>query len=440
MNKSKRLLVIIPFLALLFGCKKKQVTDNTKIINKTTNNKTVITTKKSGNITNNITTKSNVTTKKKNTSGKCHYAFVDYDGTVLLENDVTTGTTISEGIIPKPNRSNEGEYFYYFTGWDKEVNRKITDDVTYTAQYEKLLIPYEKNETYVYFGYYPQKQEIDSTTISTLNSTAKLPSTNTNWVCYNYYDDNNNTGEYMWYIDIDTNNDSRYDYRGIYFTEFRPYKTSLQASESNSYVDNNGFYEKEVIYWFKYEKIEWRYINDSANGKMYLLADFVLDSQEFYPDHNNIPFKHNGAEGYVNEYRLSEIRKWLNNEFYNTAFNETEQKIIMQSDLSTRKHSQSGSYSSSSKDYIYLLADNEVDKWFSNEVSRITSSTDYAKAQGVTNSSNKTIWGLRTPSSANASYSSTAISIQYIDENGNIVDVTTDNSSVGIRPCLVVKA
>ena len=79
-------------------------------------------------------------------------------------------------------------------------------------------------------------------------------------------------------------------------------------------------------------------IND---GSKLLLANLALDSQEFYPDHNNTPFKHNGAEGYVNTYKLSEIRKWLNDNFYNTAFNSTEQKIILLSDFSTREYVQS---------------------------------------------------------------------------------------------------
>ncbi|MCR5307943.1 MAG: DUF6273 domain-containing protein, partial [bacterium] len=407
MNNAKRLLVILPMLALLFGCKKKTDDDKNLTTNKTT--KKVVTTKKN-NQTNNTTAKK---TTKKNIDGKVHYEFVDYDGTVLLANDVTKGTTISQSIIPNPSRSSEGNYFYYFTGWDKEVNRTINDDVTYKAQYEKLVIPYEVSGNKAYFGFYPQTLVTDESLKSTLNSSAKLPQTNTNWISYNYYEDNSKS-DYMWYIDIDTNGDSRSDYRGVYFTKYRPKKVTNQATPGNSYVDDYDYVLDEV-YWFKYEKVEWTILKNDSES-MLMLADLVLDSRDFYPEHTNTPFSHNGAEGYVNTYKLSEVRKWLNNEFYNTIFNDTEQKIIELSDFTTREYTQSGSSkSSTSKDYVYLLSDSELNEYIPTATSRLTHTTDYAKVQGV----EENVWCLRTPSSGSPSLSSTAISIQYVDYTGN---------------------
>ena len=417
MNKVKRLLFILPCLALLFGCKKKTDTNGTKVTD-----------------TNATNTK---TDTKKNNDGNVHYAFVDYDGTVLLENDVNPGTTISASIIPNPNRANEGDYFYYFTGWDKTVNRTINEDVTYTAQYEKLRIPYTISGNTVYFGYYPQTYISDESITSSLNDTAKLPSTNTNWISYSYYEDNSKSN-YMWYIDLDTNSDGRFDYRGVYLTEYRPNKTTNQATADYSSIDENG-YLTETVYWFKYEKIEWNVLNTNDGSKL-LLANLVLDSQEFYPDHNNVPFKHNGSEGYVNTYKLSEIRKWLNDNFYNAAFNSTEQKIILLSDFSTREHVQTGSKSSSCKDYIYLLSDAELENYIQTPNNRICSATDYAKIQGVAVHSNIALWGLRTPSNDTPSLSSTAIQSQYVDFTGNIYNVGTDYTDIGVRPCLLIKA
>ena len=416
MNNAKKILVVLPMLALLFGCKKKTYDKN---------------------LTNNESTKRVVSTTKKNNSGLCHYEFIDYNGTILLANDVTKGTTISESIIPKPSREVEGEYFYYFTGWDKEVNRTINNDVTYTAQYEKLKIPYEINDNKVYFGSYPQTLVTDNALKTTLNTSAKLPSTNTNWISYNYYDDNSKS-DYMWYIDIDTNNDSAYDYRGVYFTKYRPLKVTFQANEDESNIDENGF-EKEEVYWFKYEIVEWNILKNS-DGSMLLLSNLVLDSQEFYPDHNNVPFKHNSSEGYVNTYKLSEIRKWLNNEFYNTAFNNIDKKIMLLSDFSTREHVQTGTKSSSCKDYIYLLDDNEVSEYFPVDSNRVAKTSDYAKIQGVSVSDNDAVWGLRTPSSASPSLSSTAIMSQFVGFSGTIFDQYTDYTDIGVRPCLLVKA
>ena len=57
----------------------------------------------------------------------------------------------------------------------------------------------------------------------------------------------------MYYIDIDIDNDDSYDYRGVYFTRYRPLSTE---SPSESIQPLNG-YEIETTYWFKYEPIEW---------------------------------------------------------------------------------------------------------------------------------------------------------------------------------------
>ena len=431
MTKTKRLLVILPLLALLFGCKKR--TDkNTNITTDKTTKKTVVTTK-NNNSTNNSNSTTKQTTTKKKDSNICHYAFVNYDGTVLLENDVTKGTTISASIIPNPSRSSEGNYFYYFTGWDKEVNRTINDDVTYTAQYEKLVIPYEVDGYELYFGYYPQTEVTDVTITSSLNTTAKLPSTNSDWISYGYFEDNSKS-DYMWYIDLDTNDDSRNDYRGVYFTKYRPTNTTYMADEAHSNVDDYG-YEAGKVYWFKYEKIKWNILQDNDNS-MILLASLTLDSQEFYPDHTNTPFSHNGSEGYVNTYKLSEIRKWLNNEFYNTAFNDTEKKIISLYDFSTREYTQSGSSKSSyCKDYIYLLSDTEINELIPSYGNRTTDTTEYAHIQGVASLA----WSLRTPSNDSPSYSTTAIQYQYIDGYGHISNIGTDCIDVGVRPALIVK-
>ena len=423
MNKTKRLLVILPFIALLFGCDKKAKNNSntTKPVVTNTNNKT-----------------NSKSSTKKNNNGLLHYEFVDYDGTILLENDVTKGTTLSTSIIPMPDRPVEGEYFYYFTGWSPSLNRTINSDVTYTAQYEKIKIPYEARSNKVYFGYYPQSQVTDDSIITNLNTLALTPSTNNEWVSYEYYSDNS-TEDYMYFIDLDTNNDSRSDYRGVYFTNYRPKKTTYMANESNSNIDDYS-YLKETIYWFKYEKIEWDILKNS-DGSMLLMSNLVLDSKEFYPDHNNAPFEHGGSEGYVNSYKLSEIRRWLNIEFYNIAFNITEKKVMNLSSFSTREHTQSSSpVTSSCKDYVYLLSDEEINDFIQTPSNRITSATSYAKIQGISEATGNVNYWLRTPSDGPNTLSSTAISSQYVSTDGNIYYMGTDYTDVGVRPCILVKA
>lgn len=434
MNKVLKSFIILPTVLMLFACKKKNIKDVTTHDNKTTK----IVTKK-GNTTSkknsqNITTSKKQTTKKNN-SNLYHYAFVDYDETVLYEGDMTKGWKIADSLVPKASRANEGNYFYYFTGWSPEVNSITDDDVTYTAQYEKLEIPYEISGSKLYFGYYPQTLITDTTITSSLNNKAHLPSTNNSWISYNYYN-NNLQSDYMWYIDIDADNDSRFDYRGVYFEKYRPYNITKDADGNNSNIDEYS-YLLENVYWFEYKKIEWN-ILENNDGSRFIVANLALDSQEFCPGHDSIPMEHNGSTDYYNAYKYSEIRKWLNNEFYNTAFNDTEKKIIDLTNVKTRRFVQLGSSNSYNDDYVFLLSDTEVTDYLAD---RKCKATNYAKIQGIsTNESGYAIWGLRTPSTGSPSYSSSAIQAQFVSVEGNIFAAYTEDSEIGIRPCLVLKS
>ena len=60
--------------------------------------------------------------------------FVDYDGTVIREGKYRMGETV---VVPSdPKRASDGEFSYTFSGWDKEIT-EVTDDATYTAEYEQ---------------------------------------------------------------------------------------------------------------------------------------------------------------------------------------------------------------------------------------------------------------------------------------------------------------
>lgn len=71
-------------------------------------------------------------------------------------------------------------------------------------------------------------------------------------------------------------------------------------------------------YWFKYEPIRWKVL-DPQTG--YVISVDALDGQ-FY----NVTPKENGLPR--NDYATSDVRKWLNEDFYNTAFTNTQQKNI----------------------------------------------------------------------------------------------------------------
>ena len=86
------------------------------------------------------------TAQYKEVTRKYTYKFVNFDGTVLKEEEVEYGTM---PVAPdEPDRAETPEFSYVFTGWDKEI-AKVTGDVVYTAVYNN-----EKNVyTYKFVNY-----------------------------------------------------------------------------------------------------------------------------------------------------------------------------------------------------------------------------------------------------------------------------------------------
>ncbi len=256
----------------------------------------------------------------------------------------------------------------------------------------------------ILFGSYPQSVVTDSSAVDALIAAAGALPTSTdigNWTGYGFY---GSSTDYMWYIDIKHSDGEKY--RGVYFVSYR-----------NSYQDYNGYYTGEV-YWFKYEPISWR-ILEEENGVAFLLCDMIIDSQDYY--HSTSNRTESGTTIYPNNYAYSNIREWLNDNFYNTAFSALEKEIILlttvdNSAASTRD--EDGNLNAASQyacadtnDYVFLLSKKEVtsDKYgFASystyDTARWMKSTDYAKAQGTYVSTSSDYagngwWWLRSPSS-----------------------------------------
>ena len=127
----------------------------------------------------------------------------------------------------------------------------------------------------VYYGIYPQSRVIDSTTLKELNKNiGSYPSgyTTNGWIPYEYFDQGVTNSYFMYYMDVTYNNDI---YRAVYFTKYRPQRTSDPAntSTSTSYQDDSN-YLINTVYWFKYEPISWTIVEEE-NGKALIVADVV---------------------------------------------------------------------------------------------------------------------------------------------------------------------
>ena len=228
---------------------------------------------------------------------------------------------------------------------------------------------YEVEDNSIYFGYYPQTLEDNDSIIARLNSlSTPLPdaSNSNGWSDYYGYDEH-----FMWYKDIDLDNDGRYDYRGVYFIKYRGYTPLSTTNESETIQDDNG-YELETVYWFKYEKIKWDILEED-DDRMLVVSSLNIDTQEFS--------RMNSSYGYDN-YEMSFVREWLNEVFYNTAFSSLEKDFILMEEVdnsaaTTDYTSYNPSACDNTWDWIFLLSYQEaLGKVHGLEV------TDYAKSQG----------------------------------------------------------
>ena len=295
------------------------------------------------------------------------------------------------------------------------------------------------DEDTIEFGMYPQTEVTDSALKTTLNSLAGTKPTSSNsynWTSYGYYV-NGSVSNYMWYVDVENDGEM---YRGVYFTSYRPYYCVNSSSTGSTYQDDNG-YTTSNIYWFKYEPISWTILNESE-GTALILCDMIIDSQEYYPSTGSHTV--NGATVYANNYEYSTIRKWLNETFYNTAFNDLQKEIILTTTVDNSESSTG--YSSNqyacedTEDKVFLLSYKELTTYLTTDASRMKKTTDYAQSQGAYTYNGSTtsylgngFWWLRSPYSTSSGYARDVIYVGYGDYN------YVFDSGSGVVPALQIR-
>ena len=188
-----------------------------------------------------------------------------------------------------------------FDGW-YNGNTKVSGDVTYTFTMPKdnysLVARFIFDETLatrlgiipvksqdgktIQYGLYPQKNVNNASTLSALN---KLSAPQSNgWYLYN-----------------------------------DEYYAKVSATPRNTYYkfDNGSTIVNGTTYWFKCEPITWNVLSNNY-GNYYLLSSILLDAHCYYRSQDVRIIQNYYV--YPNDYEDSDIRSWLNNEFYNSAF------------------------------------------------------------------------------------------------------------------------
>ena len=166
--------------------------------------------------------------------------------------------------------------------------------------------------------------------------------------------------------------------------------------------------------------IEWIVMKKEGN-QVLLLSKYVLDAKPYNEEFEDVTWE------------TSDIRQWLNNEFYTTAFNKTEKAKIQTSLIKNEDNSEYGtSGGNDTEDKVFLLSEKEAETLFSDEEERIAKATEYAEKSGVyVNKEKAAWWWLRSPGYSSRDAAGVG-SHGWVDRSGYNVSSYFD----GVRPAL----
>ena len=309
------------------------------------------------------------------------------------------------------------------------------------------------------FGSYPQGRVTDRALLKKLNEAAgALPTKEESgeWTSYHYYHRRKNDLDYMWYRDVTLDGQK---YRCVYFTKYRPYVASLNAGKTASNLTRFGFVRKRR-YWYRFEPILWRLFS-VKKGEVFLFSDRILDGQSFRTfGFYGRKIKRDGVVFPSNDYAQSDLRVWLNEVFFSTAFSEEEQKMILSTHVDNGVRSylpdeeqftdpdfKVFEHCEDTEDKIFLLSYKEVTTAFygfdpdpeQKDPARDLKVTDYAASQGIwfyrgdDESRGSGWWWLRTP----VSYSN--MNVRLCEVEGDLTFYDAATCLGGIAPALRVR-
>ena len=167
--------------------------------------------------------------------------------------------------------------------------------------------------------------------------------------------------------------------------------------------------------------IEWTVMKKEEN-KVLLLSKYVLDERPYNKKFEEVTWE------------TSDIRRWLNSDFYITAFNDIEQSKIADTLVRTENNPKHGTAGGNdTEDKVFLLSIEEVESFFINDGERKAKTTKYAeKACFLMNDERYAWWWLRSPGYCGYSAVGVLNSYGWVIREGFSVDYDGD----GVRPAL----
>lgn len=313
---------------------------------------------------------------------------------------------------------------------EKDPNYKQPQNLDNNIEMHKVFYKYDeltKSEYgYIYIGYYPQSEITDEYHTKKLDKITEV-----NERGYIEYD-----GHEVMKVTVVNNH--------IY--------ASPEQSGDNVFEYGTG-YAPGTTHYFLVEPLAWKVLKyNEFTGEMVLQTENIIDTRRYYENEDTRFI--DGRTVFANEYEHSEIRKWLNEEFFNLCFTSEEQQlvkeVINQNQAATKSQNIREEYVyNDTHDLVYLMSYQEATSaefGFAPgklcDPSRFATASDFANAKGLIKHKVlddegylivSSIWMTRTVFEFNT------YAISYVGYDGSgATDFYVDAPNVGIRPCCTI--
>lgn len=243
--------------------------------------------------------------------------------------------------------------------------------------------------------------------------------------------------------------------------------SALEAPEENGwYLYNDEYYAKledahpngdtvpfgngDIVvrgatYWFKVETIRWKVLKDDQYLNSYFtVSEQILDRIAYHSSKDERTI--DGETVYANNYKHSDIRAYLNGDFYRNSFAKGKKYLAVTS-VDNLIDNDYGC--PNTEDKIYLLSRYELQRdpfpsSNSGDLSkRYATVTDYAKARGAalyyagSSATNSGMYWTRSPSASGNGKE--VMGVNSMGQITSISDLTDATNGNGLRPAVQIK-
>ncbi|MBQ7876735.1 MAG: hypothetical protein IJ316_05535 [Clostridia bacterium] len=171
--------------------------------------------------------------------------------------------------------------------------------------------------------------------------------------------------------------------------------SAVQGAVKTGDIITLGSYEQDGDASNGKEEIEWLVL-DIKDDQAFVISKYALDCKPYHEELVEITWEN------------CTLRGWLNDEFYNNAFNDEEQnKIIGATIINADNPGHGTDGGNDTEDKVFLLSLDEVNAYFSSDSERMAVPTAYAVGNNAYQSTNclvdgigSTAWWLRSPASS----------------------------------------